>query len=166
MVPVISYATLTEVATEARPYPTEVLEGCETGLCLFSAAFLGHNEAIHFALAEVRTTCVDIDSGKLAEIERLYPSDWEFVHADAWKFAEDAADAERTWDVVSVDTFRGNATEKSLVTIPLWCSIANKAVVMTLEKGQDYDVPMRWRAELLARNSEVYWLILTRKDEA
>lgn len=162
MAPVIEYKSLGEVAMEARPYPDHLLKDARTGLCLFSAAFLGHNEAIHFAMADVVTTCVDIDPDRLAQLEDLYPDTWEFVNEDAWDYAVAAGDAGRTWDVVSVDTFRGNATERSLTTIPLWCSLADKAVVMTLEKGQDYDVPLRWRAELMPRNSEVYWLVLMR----
>lgn len=158
----IAYKNVTEVACEARPYPTYLLENAKTGLCLFSAAFLGHNEAIHFVLEDVQTTCVDIDQEKLSVMQSMYPEGWEFVCRDAWEFAESAAAVGRTWDIVSVDTFRGNATEKSLTTIDLWCSLADTAVVMTMEQGQDYDVPLGWEAQLFRRNSEVFWLVLAR----
>lgn len=158
----IAYATITEVATEARPYPTYLLEGAETGLCLFSAAFLGHNEAIHFVLEEVRTTCVDVDQEKLNVMASLYPDDWWFICQDAWKFADAAAVKGMKWDIVSVDTFRGNATERSLRSLELWCSIANSAVIATLELGQTYEVPEGWTDNTFERNSEVFWLVLTR----
>lgn len=150
------------VAMEARPYPTYLLEGQETGLCLFSAAFMGHNEAIHFALEGMHTTCVDIDGEKLEVMAGVYPDDWVFVVNDAWEYAQRHRSLGDRWDIVSVDTFRGNATEKSLQTLQLWCDIANTAVIATLEAGQSYTVPAGWKSHHFQRNSEVYWLVLTR----
>jgi hypothetical protein len=158
----VAYRTLEHVAMEARPYPTYLLETAETGLCLFSAAFMGHNDVVHFALEDVRTTCVDVDAEKLDAMAALYPDDWAFVCADAWEFAKDAAENGVRWDVVSVDTFRGNATERSLANLDVWCAIADKAVVATLEDGQTHEVPEGWSAQLFRRNSEVFWLVLTR----
>jgi hypothetical protein len=159
----VAYATIEHVAQEARPYPTYLLEGAQTGLCLFSAAFLGHNEAIHFALEDVRTTLVDIDEPKMDTMRDLYPDTWEFVVADAWEYADKAAAEGRRWDVVSVDTFRGNATERSLRDLGVWCAIAEQAVACTLEDGQTYDVPDGWDTQLFWRNSEVLWLVLIRE---
>lgn len=158
----VAYPTIEHVAMEARPYPTYLLEDAETGLCLFSAAFMGHNEAIHFALEDVQTTCVDIDQEKLHAMQALYPSEWKFVCRDAWEFADAAASTGMTWDIVSVDTFRGNATERSLRDLEAWCAIANKAVIATLELGQTYTVPEGWSDTHFQRNSEVFWLVLTR----
>jgi hypothetical protein len=159
----VTYPTLEHVAQEARPYPTHLLENAKTGLCLFSAAFQGHNDVIHFALENVQTTCVDVDAEKLEAMANLYPEDWKFVCRDAWEFADRHALLGDRWDVVSVDTFRGNATEKSLKTLELWCSIAEQAVVATLEAGQMYQVPRGWKAQHFRRNSEVLWLVLTRE---
>jgi hypothetical protein len=158
----VSYATIEHVACEARPYPTYLLEGAETGLCLFSAAFLGHNDVIHYALEGIQTTCVDVDEQKLQTMRVLYPDEWAFVVADAWEYAERAAATGTRWDVVSVDTFRGWATEKSLADLGVWCALANKAVLATLEKGQTYETPDGWTDNLFVRNSEVFWLVLTR----
>ena len=162
MVPVISYASLEHVAMEARPYPTYVLEGAQSALCLFSAAFMGHNEAIHFALEDIHTTCIDIDAEKLEVMANVYPDTWIFICRDAWEFAEKHSKLGDRWDIVSVDTFRGNATERSLRTLDLWCSIADKAVIATLELGQTYVIPDGWKSHHFERNSEVYWLILER----
>jgi hypothetical protein len=158
----VAYRTLEHIACEARPYPTYLLENAETGLCLFSAAFMGHNDVIHFALEDVDTTCVDVDSEKLIAMTSLYPESWRFVCGDAWEFAEAAWAKGVRWDVVSVDTFRGNATERSLKSLETWCAIAEHAVVATLEDGQTYDVPEGWTPHLLRRNSEVFWLVLNR----
>jgi hypothetical protein len=162
----VAYRTLEHIAMEARPYPTYLLEGAQTGLCLFSAAFMGHNDVIHFALEEVQTTCVDVDSEKLEVMAGLYPEEWDFVCDDAWEFAKDHAKLGNRWDVVSVDTFRGNATERSLTNLGVWCAVAKRAVVATLEDGQTYEVPEGWRPQLFRRNSEVFWLVLLRTDAA
>jgi hypothetical protein len=161
---IIAYRTLEHIACEARPYPTYLLEDAETGLCLFSAAFYGHNAEIHFALEDVHTTCVDTDQEKLRVMETLYPEDWNFVCEDAWDFAEKAALREETWDIVSVDTFRGNATDRSLADLSVWTDIANTAVMATLEDTQVhmYEIPDGWKASHFRRNSEVLWLVLTR----
>ena len=158
----VAYRTLEHISCEARPYPTYLLENAETGLCLFSAAFMGHNEAVHFALEDVRTTCVDVDSEKLEAMADLYPEHWSFICHDAWEFAQSHRVKGDRWDVVSVDTFRGNATERSLTTLELWCSLAKQAVVATLEEGQAYETPEGWSATHFRRNSEVLWLVLTR----
>lgn len=154
--------TLEQIKAKRGAYPTYLLEHAETGLCLFSAAFRGYNDVVHFALEEVQTTCVDIDAPKLEEMSELYPEDWRFVCRDAWEFAEKHAALGETWDVVSVDTFRGNATERSLASLDLWCSLANTAVVATLEEGQEYEAPEGWRVHTLRRNPTVLWLVLTR----
>lgn len=158
----VSYPTIEHIASEARPYPTYLLENAQTGLCLFSAAFMGHNDVIHFALENVHTTCVDIDDEKLQLMAGLYPEEWKFVCRDAWEFAKAHAQKGDRWDVVSVDTFRGNATERSLSDLGVWCAIADQAVVATLEEGQTYETPDGWTAQLFRRNSEVFWLVLTR----
>ena len=159
----LTYRTLEEIAQEARPYPTYLLEEAETGLCLFSAAFMGHNDVIHFSLEEVKTTCVDVDQEKLNVMASLYTSpDWKFYCHDAWDFAKTAAEEEVTWDVVNVDTFRGNATERSLKDLTMWTQLANTAVVATLADDVPYEVPEGWTDNLFQRNSEVYWLVLTR----
>ena len=160
----VTYASLEHVAQQARPYPTHVLEGCETGLCLFAAAFLGHNDAIHFTEAGIVTTCLDDDADRLAEMRELYPSAWAFVDADAWTYAQAAASEDLFWDAVSVDTFTGDAMERSLASLGLWCSLARKAVVVgiTLDLTDRYATPKGWRSSLFHRANDVHWLTLER----
>ena len=158
----VTYPTLTHVAMEARPYPTHLLEGCETGLVLFAAAFLGHNDAIHFAEAGMRGVCVDIDRERLDEMRELYPSEWMFLPFDAFKLAAELAQEEASWDVVSVDTFTGDIMRRSLDSLELWCLLANRLVTVTYTPGEAYEVPQGWKGDLYERATNVYWLVLTR----
>lgn len=147
----------------ARPYPAHLLEGCETGLCLFAAAFLGHNDAIHFAEAGIKTFCVDTDGERLSKMATLYPDDWRWAVDDAWKFADDAYALGETWDAVSVDSFTGEALERSMQSIELWCSLARKLVTVTVSSLVPWRIPPGWNFELLQRSSGgIYWLVLTR----
>lgn len=157
----VTYPTLTHVAMEARPYPTHLLEGCTGGLVLFSAAFLGHNDAIHFAEAGIVTTCVDIDRERLTEMRSLYPEEWGFVCADAWEFAEARQSERMTWDAVSVDTFTGSAMRRSLGSLDLWCSLAAKFVTATIDDTvTELVVPEGWTSSLYPRSDRVSWLVL------
>jgi hypothetical protein len=153
---------LEAVSRVARPYPAWLLDGCETGLVLFAAAFLGHNDAIHFARAGLETTCVDVDAENLVAMQNVYPDEWGFVCGDAWTLAEWWRKHDKKWDAVSVDTWRGDAERRSLDTLDLWCSIANKVVTVTHTTGLDYTVPEGWNARLFERAHNVNWLVLTR----
>lgn len=161
---VVSYPTLTDVAMESRPYPTELLEGCKTGLVLFAAAFMGHNDAIHFAEAGIRTTCVDIADERMWEMRKLYPRNWSFVTSDAWYFAKAAQDMEAKYDAVSADTFTGDAMYRSLDSLELWTSLANKVVTatVTLKATDSYRTPAGWWGSLYHRANDIYWLVLQR----
>jgi hypothetical protein len=159
----VTYPTLTHVAMEARPYPTHLLEGCETGLVLFAAAFLGHNDAIHFAEAGLRCSCVDVDAERLAVMRGLYPDTWAFFEGDAWEWAEKCR-GNVTWDAVSCDTWTGDLMERSLVSLDLWCSLARKAVTVTItDDVKSIDVPEGWWSSLYPRSDHVSWLVLERE---
>lgn len=158
----VTYPTLEHVAMEARPYPTDILKDAETGLCLFAAAFLGHNDAIHMAEAGLRSTCVDIDEDRIDEMRALYPRDWSFITSDAWTFATAAQELDTFWDVVSCDTFTGDAMRQSLDSLPLWCSLAREAVTVTLTVGAPYTLVDGWKDSLYERGPGVYWLVLER----
>lgn len=153
---------LNSVSRVARPYPAYHLHSGMTGLVLFAAAYLGHNDAIHFARQEMRATCVDVDQPLLEEMVAFYPADWSFTVADAWEFAAAAADRGETWDVVSVDTFTGDATDRSLTTLELWCSLASEFVTATIRNGQPWEAPAGWDGYLFERSSDVSWLVLER----
>lgn len=161
----VTYPTIEHVAMQARPYPAHLLEGCETGLVLFAAAFLGHNDAIHFAEAGLETTCVDVDMMRMREMTHLYEiPGWTLVVDDAWHFAETYAGVGKMWDAVSCDTWTGDLERRSLDSLELWCSLARRLVTATLTVGSlgSFDVPEGWQESLHERASGVYWLVLTR----
>lgn len=155
---------LDKVSVQARPYPADMLRSNRTGLCLFAAAYLGHNDAIHMARKEMVVTCVDTNRERLSEMAGLYPDDWQFVAADAWEFAEQAHRDGLMWDFVSVDTFTGDATDRSMETLDLWCSLARRAVTATiaLVGGAGWEAPRGWRVSLFPRSSRAAWLVLRR----
>jgi hypothetical protein len=162
----VSYPTLEHVAMEARVYPTRVLEGAETGLVLFAAAFLGHNDAIHFAETDMDVTCVDLDKDRLNEMRELYPGDWQWYAMDAWRFAESTSGK---WDVVSADPWSGDF-QRVADDVESLCKIANKAVVIGVGPETDVRVPSGWRVtETVERSSfrgGVSWLVLERHADA
>ena len=159
---------LDSISLEARDYPADMLEDCETGLLLFAAAFLGVNDAIHFARKQTVCTCVDTNPERLGRMEALYPPDWSFVEQDAWEFAEAARASGTGWDAVSVDTFTGMATHRSLGTLDLWCSLARKCLTVTIVEGLPYEVPAGWRQSVFPRDGRfgAAWLVLRKNDDA
>lgn len=155
---------LDAISREATPFPAYLLPTRGTALSLFAAAFLGVNDAIHFARQDMIATCVDIDGERLDEMADIYPYDWDFVVADAWAFAEEAAREGRRWDVVSVDTYTGVATDRSLQTLDLWCSLADHAVAATLpRKSMDerFDVA-GFSTIMFPRSPLAAWLVMIR----
>lgn len=159
----VHYPSLEHVALEKRPYPADLLAGCKSGLVLFAAAFLGHNDAIHFAEAGVPdVTLVDVDGPRLDEMQELYrdPS-WNFREDDAFEFARVARAAGLRWDAVSVDPFSGAALERTLVDLSQWTALASRLVAVTLTRGEVYVVPRGWRRlRVVERSSSAYWLVL------
>lgn len=154
--------TLAEVYSEpeGRAYPRHILEGCESALVLFAAAFDGRQDAYWIAEAGMRATCVDIRS--MNRMSRLYPAVWEFIEADAFEFCETTGGQ---WDIVSIDCPSG-AFQQCADMVGLWCDLARVAVIL----GNGLDVlvhpPAGWRLTEMRRRSDfrggVYWAVLER----
>lgn len=153
---------LDRISREARPYPADMLPHGGSGLLLFAAGFLGVNDAIHFARRRMVCMCVDTNRSRLDMMRRLYPANWAFTVQDAWQFAKEALGDGAMWDAVSVDTFTGEATDRSLETLDLWCAVARHAVTATVEFGQVYTVPDGWSGDLFPRSDRAAWLVLRR----
>jgi len=150
---------LRRIRADASPFPSEKLEGLKTGLVLFGAAFRGQNDAIHMHDAGLVCDVVDIDQGKLNEMQALYPPHWGFVCADAWQFAESATGR---YDVVSVDTWTGSLAIEALASLELWCSLARKLVTVTVDRQETFVVPAGWTFSLMPRSPIASWLVLER----
>lgn len=155
-------ATLAELRADSHPYPTACLVGCETALVLFAAWFQGRQDAAWIAEAGLRATCVDVDEHKLAEMRPLYPRDWEFVHADAFRYAPTT---DRQWDVVTADPWT-NDFDRCADSIGDFCRVARKAVILATGVSTVLNVPAGWSVSEVVRRSSfdggVYWTVLER----
>ena len=116
---------LEAVSRDAMVYPAHLLRYGGTGLCLFAARFYGVNDAIHMARAGMDITLVDI-APRVHEMAAMYGA--FAVQGDAWECAEKWRDQGDQWDAVSVDTYTGDATTRSLGDLELWCSLARDVV--------------------------------------
>lgn len=146
----------------ADVYPRKYLEGCETGLVLFAAAFMGQQDALWLHDAGVTATCVDHDADFLDRMQGLYPSDWYFVCADVYEYA----DAVRgKWDVVSVDS-PTNHFERCADMVAVFCSLARRLVILGVGTDTQVDAPDGWEVVETIKRSEfeggVYWAVLCR----
>lgn len=150
-------------------FPSFALEGCETALCLFSAAWLGKQDAYWVAKAGLVGTCVDLDGGRLAEMDDIYPDDWLFVHADVFEFAANW-DGFHHWDVVTLDPFT-NLFERCADMLPTWCGLARKTVILGHGNYRltEPTAPEGWALTRRIKRSDfkggVYWLVYQREAE-
>jgi hypothetical protein len=145
-------------------YPTDLLREGETGLCLFAAAFLGENDAVHMRDMGMTVDCVDTNGERLLEMRTMYPEHWLFHERDAWDFARKT---DSRWDVVSVDPFTGGTGDRALADLALWCSLARRLVTITLTNRVSHvafpRTPDGWKWEtIMPRSANASWLVLTR----
>jgi hypothetical protein len=111
-------------------YPgPQFFEGCETALCIFSAEWLGMQDAYWIAQHGLRGTCVDLQGDKLAQMREIYPQGWEFVEADAYDFAAGAVVEGRQWDALTLDPWTGQF-QQCADLLPTWTTLARKTVVL------------------------------------
>ena len=150
-------------AAQGNPYPTGILEGHETALCLFAAGFYGAQDGYWIHQAGLRATCVDIRPGRLAEMKQMYPDDWDFVVEEVFDFTERAEIERRRWDIVSVDCPSGMFDECA-EHADLWCSVARHAVILGTGRNTAVSPPDGWTATGKVRRSNyqggVYWSVL------
>lgn len=101
--------TLAEIRAGSNPstFPVERLAGMKTAAAFYAAAFLGRQDVIHLTDAGLRVVAIDVDAGKLAEMQRIYGPrpgfDGQLV--DAFVAARSEARMERRHDVVTVDAW-------------------------------------------------------------
>ena len=113
-------------------YPVNLLNKCDSGLCLFGAGFYGANDAIHMYNAGMTVHVVDNDATKIAVMEEMYPNDWVFSTADVTTWAPNTANnGLLTWDIVSVDAPQ-NMFPWVLSNFDELAKLANKYLVVTM----------------------------------
>ncbi len=159
--------TFADVMSDASValYPTHVLEGCESALVLFAAAFYGRQDCAAIATAGLTATCVDTDAEKLEQMRQAYPDSWEFFAADAFEFAGSSASV---WDVVSLDPFT-TLFDECADRLPLWCSLARRAVVLGTGTSTVVVAPAGWWVSGRSRRSGfaggTFWTVLERLSD-
>ncbi len=162
MIAAPSVLTFDAINRKAGPYPANLLPHGGTALSLFSAGFLGQNDVVHMERRHMTITCVDVDGDKLLEMLKMYSEPMECHVEDAWSFAGRWANVKRTWDVVSVDPFMGDAAEKAWGTLELWASLANTLVTLTVDPKQPLWAPPGWKSHLFPRSPRASWMVMTR----
>ena len=146
-------------------FPGPYLAGSETALCLFSAAWHGKQDAFWVNHAGMTATCVDLDQERLDEMAAIYPNTWSFARADAFEFAEAAADEGERWDVVTLDPFT-NVFQRVADELPLFCALANNVVMHATGPDTQVTAPSGWRVATMLKRSTfrggVWWTVLER----
>jgi hypothetical protein len=147
---------------EGKLYPRHVLEGAETALCVFAAAFLGRQDAHWLNEAGLQVDCIDIDLPRLERMKALYPESWRYLCVDAFDFAKNTGGM---WDVVSVDCPTG-AFQRCADMIGTWCDLARQAVILGTGHDTALTPPPGWKLTDFRRRSDfkggVYWAVLER----
>ena len=155
----VSLAEVGEAA-QGNLYPTGILRGHETALILFAAGFYGAQDGYWINQAGLRATCVDVQGGRLGEMERMYPPDWENALEDAFGYTERAQTEGKQWDIVSVDCPTG-LFDECAGCADLWCSVARHAVVLGTGRTAAVRVPVGWRAtDKIRRSTVADWTVL------
>lgn len=151
-------------------FPHDALEGCETALILFAAAFHGDNDARWIRDAGLVGTCVDTDGKKLTEMRVYFPRTWEFIDMDVYRLADEEWSPEfsacvRVWDVVTLDPFT-NQFQRCADAINTWCRLARHRVIIGTGPNTSVTAPEGWRITGMRERSKyaggVYWTILER----
>lgn len=146
----------------ADVYPRTHLDGCESALVVFAAAFMGAQDAIWIHDAGLTATCIDNDIDRLDPMQNLYPSDWEFLCVDAYEWLETA---EGVWDVVSVDSPTGHF-ERCAERLPIFCRLARRLVILGVGTKTKFGAPDGWEVVDCIKRSDyeggVYWAVLCR----
>jgi len=140
-------------------YPA-IPHGCETALILFSAHWHGRQDAYWILQAGLVGWCVDKNERRLREMAAIYPDSWQFVPSDVYEFAEAAT---HTWDVVSLDPWT-NQFQECADRLPLWCSLANRMVILGTGHDTSVKPPGGWRLTDFRKRSDynggVFWTVL------
>ncbi len=148
---------------DAALYPADALDGLSTAFMGFCAAFLGRQDCVQVADAGLDAVCVDIDQPRLDLMRPLYPSGWEFVHADVFNYAQMRYAQGGRWDVVSLDP-PTNLFQDVADTANLWCSMARRVVILGSGFHTVVDEPNGWKVTEIVRRSHfrggAYWTIL------
>jgi hypothetical protein len=139
-------------------YPVLPTNG-KTGLLLFGAAFQGDNDGQYLRAAGYTCTVVDIDAERIEQMRPLYPDDWTFVCADAYRFASDAIKRGARWDVVSVDPFTDQADLVFAAIETLFVPLSIMLTVVGVQ-SKNFALCRKRKYAIIERNSEWAWIAI------
>lgn len=158
---------MTVLDAESAVYPKHLLERCESGLLLFCSGRMGAADGHWFREAGLTAViCVDWDAKTLVPFACSYPSEWRYVEADAFEWARLQT---RRWDIVSADV-PSQWADRLQETLPLWCSLAERFVTVTLMGDCDMPAaPGGWQTIGVVRRTtwngrDYLWLVLEREE--
>ena len=157
--------TLDDVRKSANmAYPSDLLNGCDTGLLLFGAGFYGRNDGIHFHDAGLFMTVVDTDSVKVQDMHEMYGAG-AWIIEDVFEYMRHVGIHEY-WDVVSVDCPM-NLIPRCYGHADQFAASANKLLTITCSAHTDPSgrhIPgWEWRG-LRPRTEQSAWATWTRRD--
>lgn len=154
-------------AVTVDPFPVHALEGCETALVVFAAAFGGAQDAAHIRDAGMWALCVDSDSHAMDEMRMDYPYDWSFFRGDAFAWLDYNLKRGDVYDVVTLDPFTGDLMDRTIEALPDWCRLARKTVIVGVD-GRELNPPAGWRISSKVWRSDlkggVFWAVLEREN--
>ena len=91
-----------------------------------------------------------------------YPDCWEYVYGDVFQYV---GMTQRTWDVVSIDC-PSNLSERCAEMLPVWCLVANRAVILGVCGRVELDPLDGWEVTNLLHRSDNYggtsWAVIER----
>lgn len=143
-------------------FPHHALQGCDSALVMFCAAFGGNQDARWVRDAGLTATCIDLDQPKLHAMANSYPKDWRFLCGDVYEFPASTTDM---WDVVTLDPFT-NQFDRCAGMIDDWCRLARHAVVIGTGAETIVEAPDGWEVTGTYQRSTydggVYWTLVER----
>lgn len=123
-------------------FPKDLLQDCESGLCLFGAGFYGANDAIHMFKAGMRdVTIMDTDRQKIAAMVKMYPHEWYFLGHDVFDWLESIVDYYKDpylWDIVVVDPPL-SLIHDVCANLDKFLALASKYLVLTVSSMHTHD---------------------------
>ncbi len=131
-----------QLRAQADPkiFPTDIVNGSESALSFFCAAFLGVNDAVHLHKKGLKELLlVDVNEEKLNAMREIYLGDEVgFEHGDAFRVARALRHRGRKFDIVITDPWSNIMQRTSVTDLPLFAALANKCYLSGLT-GVDFE---------------------------
>lgn len=115
-----------------REFPEYVLEGTSSAAAFYAAALMGVRDVIHLHDHNVKdVVLIDLDADKMAELQKVYPANWEYVVDDAYKVMDRLHDDGRAFDILILDPWT-HRQRSDMERLPSLLDITNRYIVISL----------------------------------